>query len=156
MVARMATLTPDASWTPRGTMHVWRYLVRPTKRSAGWQFACDREAYASLAGLLDKFRAADATRMRTIPLVQPTRPALAVTRTRPSYKPRGLSALKLIYRPAAEADHWRLEEHENTLELEMGKSSFEEFALAVAAMREGDGNFAIGDPPLRFWWYRHD
>jgi len=150
----MATLRHDAPWTLRGTIHVWRYIVRPTRRSAGWQFSCDRAACESLGGLLDRFRAATATRIRTIPLAQPTPAVLAVTRTRPSYKPRGLSAFKLIYRPAADAALRRLEEHDNTLEMEMGKAPFEEFALAVAAMGEGDGNFAIGDPPLRFWWYR--
>lgn len=149
----MATLTPDATWTPRGTMHVWRYLVSGRRRRPGWHITFDAAACDSVIDLLDKLRAATARRQRTLPLAPVTPNVLAVMKKRRALKPRGLIALKLIYEPASEPDHWRLEERENTLELEMGKTSLEEFASAVAAVRHGDGDFAFGDPPLRFWWY---
>jgi hypothetical protein len=150
----MKTPSADANWKPRGTMHAWRYLASTIRRRRpGWHLTFDAAACDSMTELLEKMGAANTKRQRTLPLAQVTPEVLTVLKRKRAFKPRGLSAFKLIYEPAAEPEHWRLEERENTLELEMGKASLEEFASAVAAVRLGEGDFALGDPPLRFWWY---
>jgi hypothetical protein len=148
----MSAKPSESNWVQRGKACLWCYESGSSRAYRGWHLTLDGEAAESTADLLKRIRASDAVRKRTLSTIKPTPEVLAVPNNRRA-KALSPGALKLIYDPAANPDRWRIELRQDTLELEMGSRSLDRLINGVTAVRAGEGDFSIGDPPLWFWWY---
>jgi hypothetical protein len=132
----------------RGRISLWEHQQRHTD----WNLAADDVACDGLLELLDLMKGGKWPSQKALIVVKaertateaPDRPALFATE------------LILKFRKGEVADDfWQLESTGTSVKLSVGLSRLEQLGAAVADMKNGGGDYAIGseESPLWVWWF---
>jgi hypothetical protein len=135
-------------WRQKGCVSVWKHK----QRHVDWNITGDDAGCEALLDLLGRMKNASWPSRKVITLYEPRRTASGV----PELAATFASELALKYpKSAVTDDYWSLEETESGLQVVMGLSRLMELCAAVADIRNGHGDYSIGndDGPLWVWWF---
>ena len=144
-------------WKQEGRLYFWRF--EPQKSGlTGWHFAADAEANRSLQELLALLTETEYASKRTLRLSEPPeRVARIPFSPRPGRKIISPKALRLVFEPDADLDHWQVMIDRDHVEFRLGRKSIGKIADAAKRSAAGDFDFAIGprnrDPPENIWFW---
>ena len=135
-------------WRQRGRICLWKNKVT----DAQWNMTADDPACDGLTDLFDRMERGQYSSQKQLSLVKPTITADHGGRRR--FKAARQLTIKYPKERVTDG-HWLLEQHDRDLLLVVGLSRLHELRDAVADIRAGGGDYAIGDDesPIWVWWW---
>jgi hypothetical protein len=135
-------------WRQKGRVSAWKHK----QRHVDWNITADADGCEALLDLLGRMKNGSWPSQKVITLCESRRTASGV----PEFPATFASELVLKYPKSAGADdYWSLEETESGLKIILGLYRLEQLCAAVADIRDGGGDYSIGndDGPLWVWWF---
>ena len=131
-----------------GEVAVWRY--RHSRALPGWHFSCDDAAGDCLLKLAELMQAARFPSRKRISIsVNP----LLTKAPGGSDIPYLAKSFEIRFFGDFAPDHWDISESEGNVILALGSQKLRAFRSGISDILKGRGDYAIGDnPELWFWW----
>ncbi|SDH08093.1 hypothetical protein [Psychroflexus sediminis] len=140
----------------KGKVYTWTYKDNQ-RNYPGWNFTVDSNASESLFELLNLMDACEWSTKKTLPTTSPTQNQLNVPNNQNGTAQwKSKPNLTLNYKTNESENHWRINELNNGIEIQFGKTKLTELQNAINGIPKGNGDFAICDQNeeniLYFWW----
>jgi hypothetical protein len=129
----------------RGAVFLWRY--RENRRNyPGWNIAADDQGCEWLLELLERLREAGSELAISLRVARPTESVLGVPKNmngKARWSSRESLSVRLAPRRLPE-DTWTLKADSVSVTITAGRKKLDELRRAVADMRAGEGDYAVG------------
>ena len=138
-----------------GKVYTWTYKDNQLNYP-GWNFTVDLKASESLSTLLNLMNDSEWSSKKIISIELPTESQLKVpNKQNGTANWKSKPNLTLNCKMSESADYWKINELDNSIEIQFGKAKLTELQNAINGIPKGNGDFAISDQNeeniLYFW-----
>ena len=137
----------------KGIFYIWEFK-EPNPNMKSWNFTADKFGCDSVIQLLQLMGGSKYPSQKIINATTPTDRQISVPNNRNSqWHSKNFIELKYLN---SQSKVWRLNSKSDTLEIVFDTPKLKELEQAIASLKAGNGDFAIGDDDdnniLYFWW----